>query len=109
MWDKHKKKGANHRMRNVQTQAEKRASVSPYEDYRRKPRCAEWEGMGVTATAVHSHSTSPPSETVQICSSCMTSLCKMEQRLPQLWRYYNWSKETKALCEWMDIWSIVVL
>lgn len=56
-------------MRNAQTQAEKRTSVNPYEDYRRKPRCAEWEWMGVTATAVQSHSTSPPSETVQICSS----------------------------------------
>lgn len=56
-------------MKNVQPQAEKGASVSPYEDYRWKPHCAEWEGMGVTATAVQSHSTSPPSETVQICSS----------------------------------------
>lgn len=39
-------------MRNVQTQAEKRASVSPYEDYRQMPHCAKWEGMGVKTTAV---------------------------------------------------------
>lgn len=55
-------------MRNVQTQAQTGASVSPYADYNDGPilltrRGEEW---GVTATAVQSHITSPRSGAGQI-------------------------------------------
>lgn len=57
-------------MRNVQTQAQTRASVSPYADYKDGLIVLTGRGVAVAATTVHSHSVSPASEAGQIYSSC---------------------------------------
>lgn len=62
-------------MRNVQTQAQTWASVSPYADYNEGLIVLTgrgWEGVAVAAATVQSHSTSPPSETGQIYSFCLS-------------------------------------